>query len=81
MADKYASKQQQNREEAAADIMQARMSWPEAERYAAEFARRGVLESGDQILAVAVLAEHMTRNRATAIVKDLVDYGAMEAKQ
>jgi hypothetical protein len=81
MADKYASQQQPNREEWAANIMQARMSWPDAERYAAEFARRGVLESGDQFMAVAVLTEHMTRNRATAIVKDLIDYGAMEDRR
>lgn len=78
MADKYASKQKLNRREAAADIMQARMSWPEADRYAALLDQHGVLESGDQFMAVALLTDHIKRSRAASIVKDLVDYGAME---
>jgi spore maturation protein SpmB len=82
MADKYASKRTRNREEDAARIMMARrMSGAEADRYAAALAKAGVLESGDQMMAVAVLHEYMSGSRAKAIVKDLVDYGAMEAKQ
>lgn len=77
MADKYASKKTLNRQEAAADIMQARMSWPEADRYATLLAQLGVLESGNQARAIALLADHVGSSRAPAIVKDLVDYGAM----
>jgi hypothetical protein len=79
MADKYANRREpeQSREEKAADIMQARLSWPEAERYAAALSKAGVLESGDEGLAVAILTEHVKRVRAIALIKDLVDYGAM----
>lgn len=81
MADKYASKQKLNRRDKAANIMQARMSWPDADRYADILDQHGVLESGDQVMAVALLTDHIKRFRATSIVKDLVDYGAMEDRR
>jgi hypothetical protein len=57
--------------------MQARLSWPEAERYATALSKAGVLDSGDEGLAVAILTEHIKRVRAVALIKDLIDYGAM----
>lgn len=81
MADKYASKRQPptlTRKERATNVMQARMPWSEAELFAHELDLRGVLESGDETVAVAIFTEHMPRSRATAIVNDLVRYGAME---
>jgi hypothetical protein len=78
MADKYAAKSQRNRRDEAAAIMQRRMPAREADRYATLLAQFGLLDSGDQMMAVAHLHEHMSGSRARAIVKDLVDYGAME---
>jgi hypothetical protein len=80
MADKYASKREptMTRKERATNVMQARMPWSEAELYAHELDLRGVLESGDEVLAVAIFTEHMPHSRATAVVNDLVRYGAME---
>lgn len=66
-----------DRAQHAADIMQARLSWPAAHRYAAELDRVGVLESGDEAAAVAILADHMPLRRAEALVKDLRTYDAM----
>jgi hypothetical protein len=79
MADKYAGKQQPEltRKERAINIMQCRMPWSEAELYATELDLRGVLESGDETLAVAIFTEYMKRPRATAIVNDLIMYRAM----
>lgn len=80
MADKYAGKSQPAlaRKERAINIMQTRMPWSEAERYAQELDSHGILTSGDKVMAVAFLTEHMKRSRATAIVNDLITYGAME---
>jgi hypothetical protein len=79
MADKYASGQPElTRKERAVNIMQARMPWSEAELYAHELDLRGVLESGDKVVAVAIFTERMPRPRATSVVNDLIMYGAME---
>ena len=59
------------RAERAADILQARLSWPDAERYAAELDQAGVLESGDESAGIAVLTNHLPRYRAEALIRDL----------
>lgn len=66
------------RAERAANILQARMAWSDAERYAALLDQAGLLESGDEQAAVAVLIDHMPERRATALISDLRMYGAME---
>lgn len=66
------------RAERAANILQARMLWPDAERYATELEQAGALESGDEKAAFAVLVNHMPVRRAEALVRDLRMYGAME---
>ena len=66
------------RAERAADILQARLSWPDAERYAAVLDQAGVLESGDEEGAVAVLTAHVPRYRAEAFIRDLRMCGVME---
>lgn len=79
MADKYARKAAPPpAQEQAAAILQARLSWPDAERYAAELAEAGVLDSGDEVVGAAVLTAHMPRQRAEALIRDLRMYGAME---
>lgn len=86
MADKYAPKEL-SREERAANVMHARLSWRDAERYAAMLAGAGVLDSGDTVLAVALLSKSLGqsraeqlglgRPRAVSIVADLQMYRAM----
>ncbi len=79
MADKYAPKATPpTAQEQAAEILQARLSWRDAERYAVELDEAGALDSGDEVVGVAVLTAHMPRTRAEALIRDLRMYGAME---
>jgi hypothetical protein len=57
--------------EHAAAILQARMSWPEAERCAGSLARAG-WGSLTCLTAAEVLTEHMPPHRALACAQDLV---------
>jgi hypothetical protein len=66
-----------DRKDRAANILQARMSWPDAERYATELDQKGVLDSGDEPTAVTILTVHMPARRAEALIRDLRMYGAM----
>lgn len=69
MADKHLM-----REKCAASVMQCRLNWPEAERYAAALEKAGVLESGDEVLATAILSEHVPHRRALNLIEDLKMY-------
>jgi hypothetical protein len=76
MADKNAARRP-SRQERAVNIMQTRLSWSDAERYAAELAEAGVLESGNRLRAFEILQSHMPWIRAQALVNDLHMYDAM----
>lgn len=66
------------RQEHAAEVLQARLSWPEAERFAAELDKEGVLESGDIEMAVKILAKRVRPvRRVEGLIRDLRMYGAM----
>lgn len=64
-------------EETAAAILQARMSWPEAERCAALLARGGWPANRAQ--AVSALERILPLSRACSAVDDLVMHGLIPA--
>jgi hypothetical protein len=64
--------------EQAAAILQARMSWPEAERCADSLSRAG-WASLTQAKAAALLEQHLRRPSAQACAEDLVTAGLIPA--